>query len=120
MGLKALLEKKLLDSRVHVKKNDKVVVLTGRDRGKQSRVIEVDPKYGRVRVEGVAVVKDHIRPNPTRGIQGGIVEKEALINVSNVMLICPSCSKPTRIARHEEKEGRKVRSCKKCGAIIDK
>lgn len=119
MGLKALTEQKIAKAKVHhVKKNDRVVILSGSESGKQSRIIEVDPNMGKVRVEGVAVVKRHIRPNPTRGVQGGIIEREAFIDASNVMLMCPSCGKATRVAHKEQGEGRNTRACKKCGSTI--
>jgi large subunit ribosomal protein L24 len=121
MGLKALTEKKIESASVqHVKKNDRVVVLTGRNKGKQSRVLEVNARVGKVLVEGVAVVKRHTRPNPQRGIQGGILEKESFIDASNVMVICPSCGKPSRVSHQQQTDGRRLRGCKKCGATIDK
>lgn len=95
MGLKALKEKNNRKVK-HVKKNDRVVVLAGSDKGKQSRVIDVKAREGKVLVEGVAMVKTHQKPNPTRGIQGGIVEKEAYIDASNVMVISPATGKPER------------------------
>lgn len=121
MGLKALKENRIANAKVqHVKKNDRVVVITGSNKGKQSRIIEVKPDTGKVRVEGVAVVKRHAKPNPTRGVQGGIFEKEAFIEASNVMLLCPNCGKSTRVAHAAQSDGNKVRSCKKCGGMIDK
>src|SRR5687767_5248224 len=105
MGLKALVEKSRQQKVSNIKKNDRVVVLTGRDKGKQSRVIDVKTGEGKVLVEGVAVVKRNTKPNPQRGVKGGIMEKEAYINVSNVMLICTSCGKPTRVAHQEQTEG---------------
>src|SRR5207248_3320235 len=119
MGLKALTEKR--ETRIgHVKKNDRIVVLSGREKGKQARVLDVRSSEGKVLVEGVAMVKRHTKPNQTRGIQGGITEKEAYIDASNVMVICPNCGKPTRVARQELQEGTRARACKKCGATIDK
>ncbi|MBL8148928.1 MAG: 50S ribosomal protein L24 [Blastocatellia bacterium] len=96
MGLKALVEIERSKKIRHVKKNDRVVVLSGGDKGKQSRVLDVKPKEGKVLVEGVAVVKRHQRPNPTRGVQGGIIEKESYIDASKVMVISPTTGKPTR------------------------
>jgi large subunit ribosomal protein L24 len=121
MGLKALKENRLATAKVqHVKKNDRVVVVAGSKKGTQSRIIEVKPEVGKVRVEGVAVVKRHAKPNPTRGVQGGIFEKEAFIDASNVMLLCPNCGKSTRVSHTEQADGHRVRSCKKCGGLIDK
>jgi len=101
--------------KMNVKKGDQVVVLSGKDKGKQGEVLTAKPAEGKVVVEGVAVVKKATRPNPANQ-QGGIVEQEAAIDVSNVMLICPSCGKPTRVGHAKDAEGHKVRVCKKCGA----
>jgi len=101
--------------KMNVKKGDQVVVLSGKDKGKQGEVLTAKPAEGKVIVEGVAVVKKATRPNPANQ-QGGIVEQEAAIDVSNVMLICPSCGKPTRVGHAKDAEGHKVRVCKKCGA----
>ena len=101
--------------KMNVKKGDQVVVLSGKDKGKQGEVLRAMPAEGKVVVEGVAVVKKATRPNPANQ-QGGIVEQEAAIDVSNVMLICPSCGKPTRVGHAKDAEGHKVRVCKKCGA----
>ncbi|MCS6884554.1 MAG: 50S ribosomal protein L24 [Acidobacteriota bacterium] len=94
MGLKALKRKNFRIK--HVKKNDRVVILAGSDRGKQGRVIDVLPREGKVLVEGIALVKHHQRPNSARGITGGIVEKESYIDASNVMVISPVTGKPER------------------------
>mgnify|MGYP000002905251 FL=1 len=114
----------------HVKKNDTVVVLAGsnikeRDPSgrivlKRARVLEVKPREGKVLVEGMRIVKRHVRPNPRRGIAGGIVEREAYIDISNVMVVCPACNRPTRIRREVGADGRKVRICKRCGGVVDK
>ncbi|MEW6731592.1 MAG: 50S ribosomal protein L24 [Acidobacteriota bacterium] len=121
MGLKALKESRRVNASVeHVKKNDRVKVLTGRNRGKVSRVLEVKAGEGKVLVEGVAMVKHHQKPNQPRGVQGGIIDKESYINASNVMVVCPSCGKPTRVAHQELQDGRHARACKKCGATIDR
>ena len=101
--------------KMHVKKGDKVVVLSGKDKGKQGEVLVAEPAEGKVIVEGVAVVKKAMRPN-AQNQQGGIVEKEAAIDASNVMLVCPSCGKPSRVGHDVNDEGKKVRVCKKCGA----
>ncbi len=101
--------------KMHVKKGDKVVVLSGKDKGKQGEVLVAKPAEGKVIVEGVAVVKKAMRPN-AQNQQGGIVEKEAAIDASNVMLVCPSCGKPSRVGHDVNDEGKKVRVCKKCGA----
>ncbi|MEW5761938.1 MAG: 50S ribosomal protein L24 [Bacillota bacterium] len=102
---------------VRIRKGDAVLVTTGKDAGKKGKVLAVLPRRNRVIVEGVNVVKRHTRP--TRKVpQGGIVEKEAPIHASNVMLLCTRCHQPTRVARRVLEDGRKVRACKKCGEVI--
>ncbi len=112
---------------IHVKKNDTVIVLTaspmerdasGRLVRKRGRVIEVRPREGKVLIEGFKVVKRHLRPDPRRGISGGIMERESYIDISNVMVVCPACNRPTRI-KWDVAGGRKTRLCKKCGGNID-
>ena len=104
----------------HVRKNDSVVVMAGRDRGKRGRVLRVIPDKGRVIVEGVNFIKRHTRPNPQRNIKGGIVEREASVSASNVQLVCPECSNPTRVGRRLLDDGRRVRYCVKCKGVVDK
>ena len=103
-----------------VRKNDNVVVLSGRDRGKRGRVLSVVPGKPRVLVEGVNIVKRHTKPNPQRNIKGGIVEREGAIDVSNVQVVCPECGKPTRLGSRLLGDGRKVRVCRKCEGVVDK
>ena len=104
---------------LQIKKNDTVKVIAGRDRGKQGRVLSVDPGKGRLLVEHVMMTKKHTRRNPAKQIQGGIAEREASIAVSNVMLVCASCG-PVRIAHHIDPNGRKTRVCRKCGNPLDR
>lgn len=103
---------------LHVKKNDVVHVLSGVDRGKTGKVLEVHPKEGRVVVDGVHIVKRHTRPTRTNP-QGGVIEQPGPIHVSNVMVVCPSCNKPTRVSRRRESGKEVVRVCKRCGKAID-
>ncbi len=103
-----------------IRRNDNVVVIAGRDRGKRGRVLRVIPEKTRVVIEGVNFVKRHTRPNPQRNIKGGIVEREASLHVSNVQLVCPECSEPTRIGRRLLDDGRRVRFCRKCNGVVDK
>lgn len=113
--------KKILEShnnKLHVKKDDKVIVVTGKDKGKQGRVIAAYPRENRVLVEGVNIVKRHSRPSQANP-QGGIIEKEAPIHVSNVMHIDPKQGIPTRIGYKVLDNGKKVRVAKKSGEIID-
>lgn len=105
-----------------IKVKDEVVVISGKDRGKQGKVIQKIPKKDRLVVQGVNITKRHIRPT-RRGQQGGIVEGEAPIYSSNVMLVCPRCGKRTRVGMRLSKElsteEKKLRFCKKCGETID-
>ena len=101
-------------AKMNVKKGDQVEDLSGKDKGKRGEVIVALPSEGKVVVRGVAVVKKAQRPTQANQ-QGGIVEKEAAIDVSNVALVCPTCGKATRVG-HAEEDGKKVRVCKKCGA----
>ena len=101
--------------KMSVKKGDKVQVISGKDKGKQGTVLRALPAEGKVVVEGVAMVKKAQRPTQ-QNQQGGIIQKEAAIDVSNVMVICPSCGKPTRIGHERDDNNKPVRVCKKCGA----
>jgi large subunit ribosomal protein L24 len=103
-----------------IRKNDDVVVTTGKDRGKRGRVLKVLPEKNRVIVEGVNFIKRHTKPNPQRNIKGGLVEREAALHASNVQLVCPECGKPTRLGRKILGDGRKVRVCRKCEGVVDK
>ena len=103
--------------KLHVKKGDTVVVLSGKDKGKQGKIIKAMPKKGQVVVEDVNKVKRHTKPS-MQAPQGGILDKEMPLNVCKVMLICPACNKPTRIG-HKEVNGKNARVCKKCGEVVD-
>lgn len=105
-------------NKVHVKTGDLVYVLTGKDKGKRGKVIKVFPDKGRVTVENVNIVKRHTKPRKADQ-QGGIIEKEAPIHSSNVMLVCPRCDKPTKVGKQILENGQKVRVCKKCKEVID-
>lgn len=104
--------------KLHVKKGDTVIVLSGKDRGKQGKIIEALPKKAKVVIEGINKVKRHTKPSQTNP-QGGIIVKEAAMSSSKVMLVCPACKKPTRIKKVAD-GGSFKRACKKCGEIIDK
>ena len=104
--------------RVDIRRNDTVKVITGRDKGKEGRVLRVFPADRKVLVEHVMMMKKHVRPNPQRNVQGGIAEQESRIAISNVQLVCPTCG-PVRIG-HEVHGDRKVRVCKKCKTAPDK
>jgi large subunit ribosomal protein L24 len=105
---------------INLRKNDQVVVRTGKDRGKKGRVLIVLRDKNRVVVEGVNVIKRHTRPNPQRNIKGGIVEREAPIHASNVMLVDPETGEATRIGHRTLPDGRRVRIGRKSGAVVDK
>jgi large subunit ribosomal protein L24 len=101
-----------------IKKNDTVVVIAGREKGKRGRVLSVYCQKDRLLIEKINIIKKHMKPTRKQA-QGGIIEKEASIHMSNVMLICPKCNKPTRIGNSVLQDGRKLRVCKKCGEVID-
>jgi large subunit ribosomal protein L24 len=101
-----------------IRREDTVVVLSGKEKGKKGRVIAVIPAKERVLVERVNMIKKHMRPNQQYK-QGGIIEMEASLHVSKVMLVCPKCSAPTRIANMKLEDGRKLRACRKCKEVMD-
>src|SRR5579862_4420517 len=105
--------------RVDIRRNDTVKVITGRDKGKQGRVLRVMPDEGKVLVEHVMMVKKNVRPNPQRNIKGGIAEQESPISISNIMLLCKSCNRPVRLG-HEHHGERSSRVCKRCGSALEK
>ena len=106
--------------RSKIKKNDQVVVIAGRDKGKRGRVLEVAPITGKIKVEGVGVIKRHQRANPQSNRGGGIIEKEAFINISNVQLIDPQSGRPTRVRYQVESDGSKVRVASASGHSLEK
>ena len=102
-----------------LRKNDNVLIITGKDRGKRGRVLKVNPDKNRLIIEGVNMIKRHTKPNPGKNIKGGIVEREAALHASNVQLVCPECGKMTRVG-HDVRGDRKVRICRKCEGVVDK
>ena len=100
-----------------IRKDDTVVVLSGKDKGKQGKILAVDPKAGKVIVEGINMVSRHQKPR-RQGEEGGIIKKEAPLYACKVMRVCPKCGKATRPAHKMLADGKKVRVCKKCGAEI--
>ena len=100
-----------------VVKNDTVLVISGNDKGKRGKVLKVYPKTERVVVEGVNFIKRATRPSQ-KNPQGGIVEKEAPIASSNLMVVCPKCDAPSRVGRQVLKDGKRVRMCKSCGEML--
>ena len=110
-----------LSNKMHVKKDDTVLILSGNSRGNKGKVLEVSPKEGKVIVEGVNMVKKHVKPRKA-GDPGGIIEAEAAMYAAKVQVVCPACKKPTRIAHKTVKSDsgkeRTVRICKKCGETL--
>jgi large subunit ribosomal protein L24 len=103
---------------MNIRKNDNVLVIAGKDRGKKGKVRFAYPKEGRVLVEGINFIKRHSR---ARGAarQAGIIEREAPIDISNVMLLCNKCNKPARVGSRILADGKRVRFCRSCGEVID-
>ena len=106
--------------RTPIRRNDTVVVMTGKDRGKRGRVLRLLPSKNRLIIEGVNFIKRHTKPNPGKNIKGGVVEREAAIHSSNVQLVCPECGDPARLGHRILEDGRKVRICRKCVGVVDK
>jgi large subunit ribosomal protein L24 len=104
----------------HVRKGDTVVVLSGKDRGKQGRVLRVNATKGTAIVERVNFTKKHTRPNPGKNINGGILERESPINVAKLQVICPSCNEASRLGSHRDENGEAVRFCRSCKANLTK
>jgi large subunit ribosomal protein L24 len=107
-----------MEKQFHVKKNDLVLVKTGKDKGKTGKVLQIAKKKDRIIVEKVNMIKRHVKPS--QKTKGGVIEKESLIHVSNVMIFCEKCSKPVRVGTKILEDGKKVRFCKKCNEVIDK
>ena len=101
---------------MNIRKDDTVIVLSGKDKGKQGKVLSADPKHNKVIVSGVNVATAHMRPRK-QGEEGGIIKKETPIYTCKVMVVCPKCGKQTRVA-HKITDGKKARVCKKCGAEL--
>ena len=115
MSRLSTIEKKKLD----IRKNDKVMVIAGREKGKIGTVLKVIPRKDRAVIEKLNMVKRHTRAGG-KSAQGGIIERESPIHVSNLMLVCGKCAEPARVGKKVLEDGSKVRFCKKCGEIMDK
>jgi large subunit ribosomal protein L24 len=115
-----MLQKESKRHTISIRKGDTVRVMSGKSAGKSGRVLSVNPRKNTVIVEHAHLIKRHTRPNPSKNIKGGIVEREAPINVSNVLIVCSSCGKHARIGHHVLADGSKVRVCKRCGTTLDK
>ena len=107
-----------MNKEYHVKKNDLVMVITGKDKGKTGKVMRINKKKDRLVVEKVNMVKRHVKQS--QKTKGGIMEKEGMIYVSNVMIYCEKCSKPVRVGTRILEDGKKIRFCKKCNEAVDK
>ena len=105
-------------TKLHVKKDDLVMIVAGKDKGKSGKVLRVLPEKERVLVESINLIKRHTRPSQSNS-EGGIIEKEAPIAISNVQLLCPGCNKPARTGLKVLEDGSKVRFCKKCNEIVN-
>ncbi len=101
-----------------IKKNDTVLVITGRERGKRGKVARIFPETNRAVVEGINIVKRHARPRGL-GQPGGIIEKEAALHLSNLMLVCSKCDHPVRVGFTHLEDGSKVRICRRCGEVVE-
>jgi large subunit ribosomal protein L24 len=105
--------------RVHIKKNDLVYVLSGKDRGKTGKVLKVYLDKDKAVVEGLNNIQKHTRPNPQKNVKGGILPKESPIHISNLMVVCKRCNKHSRIGFSVMPDGRKARVCKSCNELLD-
>ena len=103
---------------LRIKKNDTVFITTGKEKGKSGRVLSFSSSKDRVLIEKINIVKKHMKPT-RKYTQGGIIEREATVHVSNVMLVCPKCNKPTKIRTTFLQDDRKMRMCRKCKEVID-
>jgi large subunit ribosomal protein L24 len=102
-----------------IRHGDTVKVMAGRSKGKTGKVLSVDPVKRRVTVERANIIKKHTRPNPSKNIRGGILDKEGPIDISNVMLVCPGCGKHTRVGHTTLPDGTKVRVCRRCNTTFE-
>ena len=107
-------QKETVRTKPHVRKGDNVLVTAGKDRGKQGKVLRVNPDKGTALVERVNLLKKHTRKNPQKNQQGGILEREAPISLGKLQVVCPSCDKPTRIGSKTTADGERSRVCKNC------
>jgi large subunit ribosomal protein L24 len=109
-------------AKAKIHKGDQVMVISGKEAGKTGKVLRIDPDKGRLVVERLNVMHRHTRPDPKKNPQGGVIEREGSMDVSNVMLICPACNQPTRVGFRVTPGGEKVRVCRRsnCSSDIDK
>ena len=107
-----------MSNKLHVKKDDTVLIISGDDKGKKGKVLEVSPKEGKVIVEGVNIVTKHVKPRKA-GEQGGLIKAESALYADKVQLICPKCGRPTRTGSKINAKGEKVRTCKKSDCLAE-
>ena len=119
-GKSSVKQKEAPSYKPHVKKGDSVVVLSGKDRGKQGRVLRVLATKGKAIVAKVNFTKKHTKPNPGKNVKGGILERESPIHVAKLQVVCPSCGEAARLGNHRNEEGEGVRFCRKCKADLEK
>jgi large subunit ribosomal protein L24 len=105
---------------INIKKNDIVIVTTGKDKGKKGKVLRILPDSNKAIVEKINFIMKHTRANPSKNQKGGILQKESPIHISNLMLICSECGQPSRIGYTRLQDGKKVRICRRCEGILDK
>jgi large subunit ribosomal protein L24 len=115
MGEKRTMSK----AKLHIKRGDTVQVISGKEKGKSGKILKAYPAKGRVIVEHVNMIKKHTKRR-SQGQGGGIIEREGTLNASNLMLVCPSCRKATRLGHKRLEDGSKARICKKCGEVVDR
>lgn len=101
-----------------IRKGDTALVISGKNKGKKGRILSVSPVAGKLTIEGVNIIKRHTKPSK-KYAQGGIIEKEGPLHISNVMFLCPKCNKPTRIGNTVLEDGKKLRTCRKCKEVLD-
>ena len=109
----------MISNKINFRKGDNVLVISGDDKGKKGKIVDIFPKKMRAIIESVNFLKKHVKPTQ-KVPQGGVIKQEGSLHISNIKLICNKCNKPTTIKRGKIKEGKRARICKKCGEIIDK
>lgn len=112
-------ETKQVKAHLGIRRGDIVKVMAGRSKGRSGKVLSVNPWKNTVTVEHASIIKRHTRPNPSKNVKGGILEKEGPIHVSNVLLVCPSCGKHTRAGHTTLPDGTRVRSCRRCNTTLE-
>jgi large subunit ribosomal protein L24 len=117
---KATKQKEQPEHKPHLRKGDTVVVLSGKDRGKQGRVLRVNATKGTAIVEKVNFTKKHTRPNPGKNVNGGILERESPIHMAKLQVVCPSCKEAARLGSHRDDDGKAQRYCRKCKTDLSK